>query len=1330
MALKHLLCGAFANNSEKHAAEYLKLRLQNHAATDDWVLLTNYSNSSNSQYLSDELDLIVVAPNGISVIEIKHWNAADIKGGKLPAAEAEAEKLNEKAKRLKGKLVRSCSFNFGFVEGKLLLTKGENEKYIDGITRRRIRGIDVYGLTEWKDLFDISAPPILTNDQIIHISRVLHPQVTALVNDEIQNFDNTFFELKSVKTISTPFRRIYRARRKPGRDKVLLHIYDLTASTEKNALDIARREFEILQRLQTSIWLPNLMDSFQEAKNYPGELYFFSYVDTESPTLAKRAEDENWQVEERLYTTFRCIEALGQIHSEGMSAGETNNPILHRNLTPETIHVRSNNEPLLTQLHLAKIPGAQTVAAAAPVDYANLGKYFAPEVRERGIGASSIASDVYSLCASLGIIFSNAPEAFKSPLTDEILKVLQSGLDADPTKRARLEDIYHRLNGIFAEPEPPEITTPPAIQYWDEDTIFKLHGRSYRVITKLGQGGFGTTFKVMEVNPKTGDDLSGPYVAKAITNEDAGRDAARAYAQVRAQTGTAHLAGVLEVVSDWQPDSVTALLKWIKGEPLNDLTGVLPLYFDDLGSESHEDMTLMWASDLCSALSQLHEVGLVHGDVSPRNIIIDGSNITLTDFDTATAAGNSPLGCTKTYCSPEIEAGFPVEFSDDLYALAATIFHTLFDRDPFHHGAHADKSRGLNWQDINQTEWERLNKFLSRAAHPDKSQRFASAMEAQAFLRRLTQPETSGDESFIPETALIRTDNIVDWLSQLLQSYPGSPKGNAETRGLDSDFARMTYVETALDEILADDIKNRRVSLVVLCGNAGDGKTAFLQNLAANLGLEVGASAQRIWDLTLDDGLKFYANLDGSAAFQGRSANELLDECLAPFQTEEFPENLVHLLAVNDGKLLEWLEDGSASDSDLTDQLYDALADDYAELDPRIRFIDLNKRSLVGGFQKNSQEISADFVDKLLEKMLGSEMDVWQPCHSCTAQMRCHAWASVDALRDVEKGSTLREKLTRALLAVHQRGEIHITARSLRAALVYIFFGTWECADLHENPSFFPTMYYDRAFDFNSLFRQGDLLAELSRLDPALESHPDIDRFLLKKVEDALIQNNQLAEPPALDSLRRQAYFEWTKEEIEKIGGENALGLAKSQHLDKFLLVESGTDPERQNICSQLCEGIARLEDLPEAAFETDVNSVPLKITPRTPTETAFWVSKPRDKFTLKPRIIRAVAGIETLHTHVVLSYKFDNGHVEELGIGAELFDLLMELREGYQISDAQSDDTFANLSIFKQRLAQEGDRVLFAWNPASEKVMKLEAAMVDGVQKLAIVSAVEGEIV
>jgi hypothetical protein len=411
-------------------------------------------------------------------------------------------------------------------------------------------------------------------------------------------------------------------------------------------------------------------------------------------------------------------------------------------------------------------------------------------------------------------------------------------------------------------------------------------------------------------------------------------------------------------------------------------------------------------------------------------------------------------------------------------------------------------------------------------------------------------------------------------------------------------------------------------------------------------------------------------------------------------------------------------------------KLYDALGSDgVIELNPRIRFIDLNKRSLVGGFRSESTSISADFVENLLNKMLGGEPDEWIPCHSCTAQQRCHAWASVSSLRDAGNGSIVRKRIINALLAIHQRGEIHITARSLRAALVYIFFGTLECQDLHSNPNLFPEFYFDRAFDFSSRFRQGDLLTELSRLDPALESHPNIDRFLLKNAE--LDSIGFSAERRSLDSLRRQAYFEWADDLIEKIGGSSkALGLAASHHSDAFLWVGIGTELELRGICSQLCEGIARLEDLPDEAFESDPNSIPLKITPRTPTETAFWVSKPREKFSLRPREIAAVNGIETLHTHVVLSYRFQNGHTEELVIGAELFNLLMELREGFQVSDVRSDEIFANLSIFKQRLAQEGDRQLYAWNPANEKVMKLDVALNDGLQQIQIRPVVDGGVI
>ena len=1308
MAVKHIACGRFANESERRAAAYLSSRLESSSKDQQWFLLTNYSSSSGSRHLSDEIDMVIIGPPGVSAIEIKHWSALDLKRDHR-IAEREADKINDKAKRLASTVRKFCTFNAGFIAGKLLLTAGESEKFKDGHSRTRIRGVDVFGLSEWRDLLETYLTPVLSDQEITSICRGLQPNALTSADGSLNIFQD-YLELEPVTGLSEPFHRVYRGRRKPGRDRVILHIYDLSATKEKKALDMARREFETLQRLQKSQWLPSLLDSFQPATNYPGEMYFFSYIDTEAASLADRAKDKEWPIASRIETAKRCVVALMDLHKRGID-NEDSAPILHRNLTPESIRIRSNGEPLLTQLHCAKLPDVTTLAGTVWPNFAGLEEFVAPEVLLSGLSACTVASDTYSLCASLRIILKDMGA---DPLANRVMQILETGLMHEPSERCTLETLS---SDIEAVPLQMEELKPVAIEFWDEDTPLRFHNRHYRIVTRLGAGSIGTTFKVMEIDPATGSELSGPYVAKAITNEQVGEAATLAYAKVRAQTGGPHLAGVLEVGQIWRPNEITALLRWIQGEPLSEWIGVLLLYFDELANAPQEEMALTWLNDLCDGLTQLHQAGLVHGDVSPRNIIVDSGNVTLTDFDLAGKTGQIPLGGTSLYCAPEVDARALITLSDDIYALAATLFHVLFDRHPFQYSTGTDKKRGMNWDGLNRTEFRRVAQFMDVATHPDRASRFKSALEAAAFLRNLIFKDTVADETvtIVTEAPGVWTDNEVPWLSLLLQSYPGSPKGNSETRGLDSDFARQTYVETRLDSLLAEDIVNRKVNLVILCGNAGDGKTAFLQNLASKLGLSVGASAQRVWNCSLDDGLNIRANLDGSAAYKGRSANELLNEFFAPFHTQSFPENLVHLVAINDGPLLQWLND--CDDTYLTEQLRTALDEDgLEELDSRIRFIDLNARSLVGGCRSDNLGISTEFLDELLNKLLGNEQNVWKECETCTAQTRCHAWRSVSTLRDERRGHIVRERLTRALRAVHQRGEIHITARGLRAALVYILFGTHDCADLHNDPNLRPEHYYDRAFDSGLENRQGELLAELRWLDPALESHPQIDRHLLRDEPEAD------SDPQShLRSLRRRAYFEWPEHKMLEVGGsEGSLDLARGRHLEAFLKVGTGSDEERGAICSDLCEGISRLEDLPKGAF-LDRRWVPLKITPRTPTETAIWVNKPRERFSLRARQLRAVDGIETMHTHVILSYQFEAAHKEELVIGAELFHLLMELKEGYQISDAQSDDVFANLTIFKQRLAQEGDRTLFAWNPLDDRVFEVRAEWVDAAQRIAI---------
>ena len=236
------------------------------------------------------------------------------------------------------------------------------------------------------------------------------------------------------------------------------------------------------------------------------------------------------------------------------------------------------------------------------------------------------------------------------------------------------------------------------------------------------------------------------------------------------------------------------------------------------------------------------------------------------------------------------------------------------------------------------------------------------------------------------------------------------------------------------------------------------------------------------------------------------------------------------------------------------------------------------------------------------------------------------------------------------------------------------------------------------------------MLADLARFDPALDAHPRIDRHLVRPTRAGIRRGVPGFPDLDLASARRRAYFEWRERDIESITGDtHALDLAHGRHLRRFrrLAVD---DEARKTACRALCAGIAGLATLPPQAYDR-AGVVPLRITPRTPTETAFWIEKAADRFHLEADLPPETAGLDRLHRQASLIYRYGDGREERLRLGADLFHLLLELSEGYQLGDASTDDTFAHLSIFVQRLEREDDRRLLAWNPMREDAIHEIAA-------------------
>jgi tRNA A-37 threonylcarbamoyl transferase component Bud32 len=105
---------------------------------------------------------------------------------------------------------------------------------------------------------------------------------------------------------------------------------------------------------------------------------------------------------------------------------------------------------------------------------------------------------------------------------------------------------------------------------------------------------------------------------------------------------------------------------------------------DEWWHTAHElparDRTLLSvASELVTVLAAIHAEGVVHGDLSPANIVLFGTRPVIVDFASASVDGVRPAGpCgTLPFAAPEVITGAPAGPTTDLYALAGILVELL-----------------------------------------------------------------------------------------------------------------------------------------------------------------------------------------------------------------------------------------------------------------------------------------------------------------------------------------------------------------------------------------------------------------------------------------------------------------------------------------------------------------------------------------------------------------------------------------------------------------------------------------------------------------------------
>jgi serine/threonine-protein kinase len=201
----------------------------------------------------------------------------------------------------------------------------------------------------------------------------------------------------------------------------------------------------------------------------------------------------------------------------------------------------------------------------------------------------------------------------------------------------------------------------------------------YRIEERIGRGGMGVVYRAQHMN------LQRRAAVKIIAPEFADTKGFRSRF-IR----EARIAAALQ-----HPNIVTVYDAGQSGETL-----YIAMQFirgSDLGAILREEGRLRpyRAIDVCrqvaSALDAAHGMALIHRDVKPGNVLIEGRRAYLTDFGLTKRAGDEKTNLTQAgelvgtihYIAPEqIESGH-VDARTDVYSLACLLFHCLVGDIPF-----------------------------------------------------------------------------------------------------------------------------------------------------------------------------------------------------------------------------------------------------------------------------------------------------------------------------------------------------------------------------------------------------------------------------------------------------------------------------------------------------------------------------------------------------------------------------------------------------------------------------------------------------------------------
>ena len=1095
--------------------------------------------------------------------------------------------------------------------------------------------------------------------------------------------------------------------------------------------------------------LPVLHFDFIEDENEFFEVTEWSEYGTLHGYLHNPERDQ-LTLRERLEIAYGISAALSEVHAHD---------VVHRNVCPEAVVIGFDHQPRLTDFDRAYLEGNVSVfeETAARRNVA----FIAPELENLSAYDFDTASDMYSFGAILYQLLTDRT-AFATPseariangrpvqLPSEVRQGIDKRLDDLILQLLRVEDFHSRPTAAEAQSLLRDVlgfsTGAPQSLIESADALparfepGSIVDGVWRVDALLGEGAFSKVYRVFHL------DHQKTYAMKLLTNLQSGDLPVHEWRDASKLPSHPNVAKVIWMDRLAPPDQTPYVLyEFIDGETIEP-------YCEGRKRFAWSDIKRI-GEELLDALRAMHAAGVIHRDIKPANILLElpSHRAKLIDFNIATFLGaTSGRAGTPKYCAPD--AGKPTwGVEEDLFSLGVVLYELVLQRHPYpknNTAAGQPYAPDEITPDVEKLSHD-LGAFLYKAVQPARENRYHTAAEMLEALNAVDAMYAPRPQALVSggkyaglklTSSEASLPNYNPYVTRLLTLYSQARQTNSGTRGLD-EIARITYVPTRLDEKLAPAIASGNFRLVIVTGNAGDGKTAFLQQ--AEKAFEGRATVTPIdtgngskW---LCDGITYETNYDGSQDEGDKTNDDVLAHFFAPFQGDTLlglQNNAARLIAINEGRLLDFLAHSRFAKDfrGLATFVHNALAEKAQPA--RALLVNLNLRAVTASGERS-------LVEKQLVKILDDVL--WAPCDTCMYKARCPIKHNIDTLRDSASGPEVRRRVRRLFEIVHLRRRSHMTMRDLRSALSWMILRDHSCEDVEKLlkrtdgavTDALASLYYTEAFADQepSAMRQqrvrGEMLDEravdrlvrrLRETDVGLVNLPTLDRrldhsprtavpwmtFERRSAEGLKVLNEVWNSAPGsgdelplnelldgrrgmLAHWRRWAFFERRDD-----GWEQQIPYRSTKILED--IIDHATGPEREAACERLRDAVVDAISLSEGLRNTEISKrfLALRVTRIKDAKVRSYRLFSKESFNVHvPVPSGQIEYLEYSPDVVELVSEGGVGHAR-LRISLDLLEMLELIRSGYRPTITDLQGLFVNLLIFRNELlATNFDRLL-----------------------------------